>query len=56
MGGRRARTGGRHRLCSEAASFVTCSELVIDGGFSQVFLLGTVLPAITEAPSWIAWL
>jgi len=23
-------------LCSEAASFVTCSELVIDGGFTAI--------------------
>lgn len=28
--------GGVVYLCSEAASFVTCSELVIDGGFSQI--------------------
>ena len=28
--------GGVVYLCSDAASFVTCSELVIDGGFSQV--------------------
>ena len=28
--------GGVVCLCSEAASFVTCSEFVIDGGFSQV--------------------
>lgn len=28
--------GGVVYLCSEAASFVTCSEFVIDGGFSQV--------------------
>ena len=28
--------GGVVYLCSEAASFVTCSELVIDGGFSAV--------------------
>ena len=38
--GRQARPaemgGGVVYLCSEAASFVTCSELVIDGGFSQV--------------------
>jgi NAD(P)-dependent dehydrogenase (short-subunit alcohol dehydrogenase family) len=27
--------GGVVYLCSEAASFVTCSEFVIDGGFSQ---------------------
>ena len=28
--------GGVVYLCSEAASFVTCSEFVMDGGFSQV--------------------
>jgi NAD(P)-dependent dehydrogenase (short-subunit alcohol dehydrogenase family) len=28
--------GGVVYLCSEAASFVTCSEFVIDGGFSQI--------------------
>lgn len=28
--------GGVVFLCSEAASFMTCDELVIDGGFSQV--------------------
>ena len=28
--------GGVVYLCSEASSFVTCSELVMDGGFSQV--------------------
>lgn len=28
--------GGVVYLCSEAASFVTCSEFLIDGGFSQV--------------------
>ena len=28
--------GGVVFLCSEAASFVTCSEFVIDGGFSQI--------------------
>ena len=28
--------GGVVYLCSEAASFVTCTEFVIDGGFSQV--------------------
>lgn len=28
--------GGVVYLCSEAASFVTCAEFVIDGGFSQV--------------------
>lgn len=28
--------GGVVYLCSDAASFVTCSELVIDGGFTQV--------------------
>jgi NAD(P)-dependent dehydrogenase (short-subunit alcohol dehydrogenase family) len=28
--------GGVVYLCSEAASFVTCSEFLIDGGFSQI--------------------
>ncbi|MEL0253224.1 MAG: SDR family oxidoreductase, partial [Novosphingobium sp.] len=28
--------GGVVYLCSDAASFVTCSEFVMDGGFSQV--------------------
>jgi len=28
--------GGVVYLCSEAASFVTCSELVIDGGFTAI--------------------
>ena len=28
--------GGVVYLCSDASSFVTCSEFVIDGGFSQV--------------------
>jgi NAD(P)-dependent dehydrogenase (short-subunit alcohol dehydrogenase family) len=28
--------GGVVYLCSEAASFVTCTEFVMDGGFSQV--------------------
>ncbi|HZU65609.1 MAG TPA: SDR family oxidoreductase [Novosphingobium sp.] len=28
--------GGVVYLCSEAASFVTCAEFVIDGGFSQI--------------------
>ena len=28
--------GGVVYLCSEAASFVTCSEFLMDGGFSQV--------------------
>ena len=28
--------GGVVFLCSEAASFVTCAEFLIDGGFSQV--------------------
>lgn len=28
--------GGVVYLCSEAASFVTCSEFVMDGGFSQI--------------------
>ena len=29
-------SGGVVYLCSEAASFVTCSELLMDGGFSQI--------------------
>ncbi|MEP7350485.1 MAG: SDR family oxidoreductase [Sphingorhabdus sp.] len=28
--------GGVVYLLSEAASFVTCSELLIDGGFTQI--------------------
>jgi NAD(P)-dependent dehydrogenase (short-subunit alcohol dehydrogenase family) len=28
--------GGVVYLCSEAASFVTCTEFLMDGGFSQV--------------------
>ena len=28
--------GGVVYLCSDAASFVTCSELVIDGGFTAI--------------------
>jgi NAD(P)-dependent dehydrogenase (short-subunit alcohol dehydrogenase family) len=28
--------GGVVYLCSDAASFVTCAEFVMDGGFSQV--------------------
>lgn len=36
MGRPEEMSGGVVYLCSEAASFVTCSELLMDGGFTQV--------------------
>ena len=36
MGRPEEMSGGVVYLCSEAASFVTCSELLMDGGFSQI--------------------